>query len=379
MGRTEVVGKIPTWQTELQAHIAYLRGKKRSESYIEGALPYWENLGKEYGKPFSQLTKTEVEVWMGRMASEGLSGKGPVKGSTIAGIWNRVRALLRQRDNEEATKGISYSGLTESRIEKNDGDALLSPEESKEIAGYLKQPFKAMFLLQRFSGCRPRALLTLEARDVIFGNAGGHAYVDLHFRPESVKTKEGRITTIDNRDAIRELQAWLKTHERKGMGALLFPSPHKHKGERPYTADAFTRRLKRAARDAGITKRVYSYLARHSRISELRLSGRYSDSDICEQVGLKAGSPMLDNYSHTTQDDRRAKWLGQTPDTAPIKGATPEVKKVRAENAGLRAQVKALQDQMGLLAEGMEKIQARVFIEQELKDPPKKVTEKNEG
>ena len=87
---------------------------------------------------------------------------------------------------------------------------------------------------------------------------------------------------------------------------------------------------------------------------------------------LGRGPLRLLDETFITQDVRRAKWLGQTPDTAPIKGATPEVKKVRAENAGLRAQVRALQDQMGLLAEGMEKIQARVFIEQELKDPPKK-------
>ncbi len=358
------------WKKELQAHVAYLRGKKRSESYIEGARPYWESLGKEYGKPFSQLTNTEVEVWMGKMSNEGLSGKGSVSPSTVAGIWNRTKAILRQRDNEAATKGLSYTG-TVSRIEKNDGDALLTPEESLAIAGMLKQPFKAMFLIQRFSGCRPRALLTLETRDLTFGSG----YVDLHFRPENVKTKEGRITTVENPEAIRELKAWLKIHERRGLGTLLWPSTHKHRGQRPYTADALTRRIKRAARDAGIDKRVYSYLARHSRISELRLSARYSDSDICEQVGLASGSKMLENYSHTSQDDRRAKWLGQSP-TPKAEGTTSKEKQLEAKNAGLEAELKALKAQMD---EGMaimkdemrEFVKAQVFIEKELKDPPR--------
>ena len=362
------------WKNELQAHVAYLRGKKRSESYIEGARPYWESLGKEYGKPFSQLTKTEVEVWMGRMASEGLSGKGPVSGSTIAGIWNRTRALLRQRDNEEATKGISYSGLTESRIDKNDGDALLTVEESLAIASMLKQPFKSQFLLQRFSGCRPRALLALEVRDLTFGTVDGRPYVDLHFRPENVKIKEGRITTVDQTDTIRELRDWLKTHKRKGLGTLLWPSTHKHKGERPYTADALTRRIARAARDAGIEKRVYSYLARHSRISELRLSGRYSDSDICEQVGLAPGSTMLENYSHTSQDDRRAKWLGQSP-TPKAKGTTSKEKQLEARNTGLEAELKSLKAQMNesmaLMKDEMRDfIKAQIFFERDVKDRP---------
>src|SRR2546425_72663 len=66
--------------------------------------------------------------------------------------------------------------------------------------------------------------------------------------------------------------------------------------------DGALRIVQRAAKRAGIAKRTYNHLFRHSRATNLLASGM-SESQVRVLLGWKAGSPMLGRYSHLLSKD----------------------------------------------------------------------------
>lgn len=73
----------------------------------------------------------------------------------------------------------------------------------------------------------------------------------------------------------------------------------------PYASIAS--RVKEAARRAGIRKRVWSYLLRHSRITPA--STRLSYAEMCHVFGWKLGSDMPQFYVHLAGEERDSAYL----------------------------------------------------------------------
>ncbi len=382
------------WEREFDEWAA-ASGKNgtKSPTYIKTAKAYLSYLGKKHGS-ISGLTRENVIAFFKMLELEGLPrvphpntgrtrARIPCGPSTLAGVWSRVQSCLNFHSPEPykphpATLGLSWHG-TESRAENV--ELITDPDDIQRLAGTLPYPYKPLYLLQMDVPPRPGAFLKMKVGDVEFGK--NDAYVTLHFSAKNVKIKKERWTTIQDPDAIRELHTWLGMLERRGEAAKtdwLWPSPKKP--GQPLGVGAYTGQIQKAARKLGLEVKnernrsnVGAYMTRHAGMTRLRAKPGLNDADIAYQVGLKPGSPMLENYSHLTNEERRDKWLKTNGNG---KAPAPEsVDDKDAEIAGLKAQIAAMKAQrakdMSLMKDEMrEFIKSQVFLEREVKNPPEK-------
>ena len=117
------------------------------------------------------------------------------------------------------------------------------------------------------------------------------------------------------------MRAWLKAYAPSSHDAPLFPSARGH-GIR-LTKDGAERLVAAAAKRAGIPKRVYPHLLRHSRATHLLRIG-VPEAQVKQLLGWKPNSPMLGVYSHLVNRDAYAALLrahGLEPPEAPENGA----------------------------------------------------------
>jgi integrase len=117
-------------------------------------------------------------------------------------------------------------------------------------------------------------------------------------------------------EAAPLLRSWLNAHPDRRPDAPLFPG---YTGNRMTTDDALYI-VKHRAKQAGIEKRVYNHLFRHSRATFLLASGM-SEARVKALLGWKAGSNMLARYSHLVSKDAYAGLLqvyGMQPETVEV-------------------------------------------------------------
>lgn len=122
------------------------------------------------------------------------------------------------------------------------------------------------------------------------------------------------------------LRAWLDAYSPgpKENDAPLFPG---YSGRR-LDPDSAALMLKRAAKRAGIVKRIYPHLFRHSRATHLLRMG-VSEANVKRMLGWTPGSTQLSRYSHLAGRDaerayRKALGLEDVVEDAPAKLIQPE-------------------------------------------------------
>ncbi len=109
------------------------------------------------------------------------------------------------------------------------------------------------------------------------------------------------------------LRAWLEAHP-WGEDPEAFPFPTASGG--PINAVRIWDFIKKTAKRAGITKRVYPQLFRHSRATHPLQLG-VPEAQVKALLGWRQGSPMLARYSHLTSRTAKAaylKALGREPE-----------------------------------------------------------------
>lgn len=137
---------------------------------------------------------------------------------------------------------------------------------------------------------------------------------------------KGFLISVDGKTGARkvrlhtsqvELAAWINTHPLKDNpeAPLWITLDSKFKRMKP---DAVRRQLGKTKKRAGITKRIFPHLFRHSEITRLVL--KVPDLAMKARHGLSANSKMLSRYSHLNQDDLDDCYLGA------IGAKVPEVK-----------------------------------------------------
>ena len=159
---------------------------------------------------------------------------------------------------------------------------LLTPGEVEEMIHTSRRlDLKALIALHVATGARPSELLNLNREDVEFVTVKGVPAV----RVWIVKTKTDSPRSIITPDprALRWLKEWMATGD--GTGPLwTFHKPR-----------VYWRDLRDLAVKAGINKRVYPYLFRHMRATELYdAPPNVRDA----QMGWTPGSNMFANYTH---------------------------------------------------------------------------------
>ena len=171
--------------------------------------------------------------------------------------------------------------------------ALLTPEEVKKLVKAAENPRDKAFILTHYeSGCRIGETLSLRIVNVSFDKYGAVLIVD-------GKTGPRRVRVIA---AAPALASWLSIHPLRddpnaplwvGIGTVGRYEPLDYNGARAL--------LKRLTRKAGLNKRVYTHLLRHTRATEL--ANILTEAQMKEMFGWVQSSDMPSVYVHLSGRD----------------------------------------------------------------------------
>ncbi|MEE8199126.1 MAG: hypothetical protein V3R48_05375, partial [Thermoplasmata archaeon] len=190
------------WEKQLTRYVDYLRAKGSKQRFIDTATSYLRHLGRRFDKPYSDISREELETWFGELRERGVTGKKGLADATLHSTLGRIRACLRFLNyglTPDNIRGLSY-GKQRKRIRGN--DELLTEEEIKELGNALKQPWKTVFLMLAHTGARPSEVLSLKAGDIEGPQTKeGNAFVVLFFR--ETKTGRPREATVFDPQAIQ--------------------------------------------------------------------------------------------------------------------------------------------------------------------------------
>jgi len=172
-------------------------------------------------------------------------------------------------------------------------EELLTEDEVKQMAEVAKnQRDKAFVLVLYESGCRIGEILSLKIRNVQFDDYGAVLMV-------SGKTGDRRVRIIAS---VPALASWLNIHPNKNNpNAPLWMSLGTRYGKSILTYSAMKENLKELAERAGIKKRVYPYLFRHSRAT--KLANHLTEAQLKQLFGWTQDSRMASTYIHLSGRD----------------------------------------------------------------------------
>ena len=174
-------------------------------------------------------------------------------------------------------------------------EELLTEEEvlrMARVANHLRD--KALVLVLYESGCRIGEMLSLKMKNISFDQYGAVLRV-------TGKTGDRRVRIINSAPA---LTAWLDLYEhRSEPDAALWPprsNNYYKKGQSAESASIYVL-LKELAVKAGIHKKVYPHLFRHSRATAL--ATKFTEAQMKEYFGWTQSSEMAATYVHLSGRD----------------------------------------------------------------------------
>ncbi len=267
--------------------IAKGNGRLRAVKYINHLIV----VARMTGKPLGQLDKQDVEKLVSRINTS------DYKDSTKRDykiILKRYFQWIKGFDEEEHQYPDEVRWIkTTQKKGRLLPEALLSVEDIKRLAGVTEnQRDRAFILLHYESGCRIGETLSLRIRNVALDQHGAVLRVD-------GKTGPRRVRVIASAPA---LVSWLDIHPLRGdEDAPLWVgvgTVGRHEALSYSGARALLRRL---VVKAGLNKRVYSHLMRHSRATEL--SNLLTEAQMKEMLGWVQGSDMPATYVHLSGRD----------------------------------------------------------------------------
>ncbi|MFA4983171.1 MAG: tyrosine-type recombinase/integrase [Candidatus Micrarchaeia archaeon] len=248
-------------------------------------------LAKWLKKPFDKATKEELIELTGEIENYNYSENTKYDHKVVLKIFYK---WLKGND-EEFPPEIKW---LKPRL-KNEAhklpEELLTVDEVFRIAQAADNARDRAFILVLYeSGCRIGELITLKIKNVQPDQYGAVLRV-------TGKTGDRRVRIISSAPT---LASWLDVYPRaKEPDAPLWPSlatNYKYKGQ-PAEYQSFSELIKRTAERAGIRKRVYPHLFRHSRATAL--AGKLTEAQMKEYFGWVQSSEMAATYVHLSGRD----------------------------------------------------------------------------
>ncbi len=197
-------------------------------------------------------------------------------------------------DNEaypECVKWLKIKTPHKSR-EKKPESIISETEIGRMLDAALNMRDKALITLLYDSGCRISELLTMDRRDLGFDQYGAKI---------TVSGKTGVRTVRIVGDSVIYLRDWLKAHpDGQNPDAPLFTRVDGNINER-MTYEQVHAMIKKVLKRAGITRRIYPHLFRHTRAT--LLSTNLKEPLLEKTMGWVHGSRMTQTYVHLTDAD----------------------------------------------------------------------------
>lgn len=248
-------------------------------------------LAQLLSKPFEEATRADLQAYLGDIATR-------CKPHTLAGTKIFLKSFYKDLlapesdDHPAVVRWIKLQNPLKLRKLPRD---LLTVDEILRMAGTTAHPRdRAIITVTYETAGRRGEIASLRVGDIVYDNLPG-ARVVLRG-----KTEERLVRIIHS---LPDLQQWLNIHPEKAKPeAPLFVSWQSTNHYGPIGPQGIQEVIQQAARAAGITKRVYPHLLRHSRIAEWKRMD-IGESKIKQLSGWDPDSAMLGVYGALTSDD----------------------------------------------------------------------------
>jgi len=277
-------------------YVPYLESCDLSRARVIFHMRHIAKCAEIAGKDFDAWTKKDVESLLAQFNRRGLDEE------TKHGYKVCLKKFLRwERGYSDKTTEngaplfppeVAWIRLTmKSKRIKLMPSMLLTDEELKQLIRTARGPMeKAYVITAGDGGWRPIEHLTLTVGAVHFDQFGARITVGGKVNPRIVRVVA----------AAPALSEWLAVHpRRKDPNSPLWLDPKNDSKALTYARARYM--LKRIAKEAGLGKRVYTYLFRHSCVTGM--AKKCSDSELKGIFGWSQGTRMLAKYVHLSGRD----------------------------------------------------------------------------
>jgi site-specific recombinase XerD/ribosomal protein L40E len=238
-------------------------------------------------KPFSQVTKEDIASFVERIESASYSDW--TKRDYKIVLKKFFKWLRKTEDYPEEVKWIKVKIKNNSLLPEE----LLCKEDINKLVEASHHPRdKALIQVLYESGCRIGEMLSLKIRNVQFDVYGAVLLVN-------GKTGQRRVRIVASSPA---LATWINNHPlRENPDSPLWIGLATRNRNKVLTYAGVKELLKRIARRAGIRKRIYPHLFRHSRAT--KLANALTESQLKQYLGWVQHSNMASTYVHLSGRD----------------------------------------------------------------------------
>lgn len=244
-------------------------------------------ISKRLKKPFTEATKEDIVDLIAEIEERNIS---PWTKHDYKVILKKFYKWLRDSDSPSEVRWIKTPTNIRNNLVK---EKLLTPEDVNrlvEVATNIRD--KALLLIVYETGRRIGEILTLKIMDVEFDQYGARLVIDGKTGPDL-----SRVVA-----SAPKLALWLDNHPlRHNPKAPVWIGFGKKKNIQQLTYGAARAMLRDCAKRAGINKRVFFHLFRHSRATQA--CTLLTQAQMNHMFGWKQGSRMPSVYIHLAGKD----------------------------------------------------------------------------
>jgi len=257
-----------------------------SKARIIKYLVTLERIARDLGKPLTQAKKEDIVNLIAKIEQRGYSEWTKHDYKVILRIFYK---WLRRDDYPEE---VSWIKVRDSRNHKLPEEILTQEEVQRMIdaADHIRD--KAFISTLYESGCRIGELLCLQIKHVQFDEFGAVLLVN-------GKTGQRRVRVIASEPRLHQ---WIENHPFKDdPEAPLWITIGTNSRYKVWNYGTAREVIKKIAMKAGIKKRIYPHLFRHSRATHL--ANHLTEAQMKQYFGWVQGSDMASVYVHLSGRD----------------------------------------------------------------------------
>jgi integrase len=241
-------------------------------------------------KPFRKATKDDLITLVGDLERKSYSEYTKYDFRVILKMFYK----WLEGNDEIFPKKIAWLRKSMKNLTHKLPEELITEEEVLKLAETAVNPRdKTLILVLYETGCRIGELVSLQMKNVSFDQYGAVLRV-------TGKTGDRRVRIISSAPI---LASWLNAHPRaKDPDAWLwFQYKNNKKTDKCLRHGTVYATLRKIAKMAGIQKKIYPHLFRHSRATAL--ANKLTESQMKEHFGWVQGSDMAATYVHLSGRD----------------------------------------------------------------------------
>ncbi len=263
-----------------------------SEIRIAGYVKWLRIIAKTRGKKLVEFDKSDVKHVINHFQMR--CNRGEISQSTVFEVKKTLKKFFKWYGKEELVSWFSI-GDAEGNLSPSD---LITPEEFKRmLEACTNSRDRALLSLLYETGARIGEIGSMKVKDVVFDDYG--AVVWFPVRDTGSKKHRRKVRVIFS---AQYLSKWISDHPSKDdpEAPLWVKLSGSRKGDQVDYNDLRTQ-IKKIAMRAGIKKRIYPHLFRHTRATKLL-------QEVSEVIGAKymgwvLGTKMIKRYIHLADQD----------------------------------------------------------------------------